>query len=212
MKRISILGALLLTSASYNPSPLLQTWLEFPIYRLPTIESDQGIQTIYKSNSRQKRIDFFNAKYNLIDLNNMYANFSLGDDGYLEFIVWKGSGSKGAVAANRYRGDQQKFSLWFTENYKIRSDATHILQVAEDKAVLAYKALTGKMPTSPLKIHWEFPRKGTSVIASLQPTDANLLSKCKSLRTNEYDCGNKLDVTRFDWINNTFKTVWLVRF
>ena len=204
MKRILSAIFFLVISTAQAAATIAQQWQSFPLAQLPTLSADTGMTSFLELVRKKGRQQAFTLPGTLYDPANGYANFQLGDEGFLEFIVWNTRQKSGYVVANRYLGESQKFELWkFNEsNQFVRANG--VLQVGPSEARAAYQRITGRAAKTTPRLHWEFPRKGTTITVSLDPTDQTLLSRCKVISEVEYDCGHALNVAEFKWTGQSF--------
>lgn len=195
----------LLVACSGQAAPTLKTqWQNFPLSQLPQLKADDGMKGFLDLVRQKGRQQALSLPGTLYDPANGYANFQLGDEGFLEFIVWNAKQKNGYVLANRYLGEEQHFQFW---KFNDRDQFTHVpelLRVSQSEAKAAYQRITGTAAKTAPTLHWDFPRQGTTITVSLNPSDRALLSKCKVISDVEYDCAEKLNVAEFRWTGTQF--------
>lgn len=203
MKKV-LLTLLLVAGTGQAASTLSSQWQSFPLMQLPQMKADHGMKgflDLIQKRGRQEAFSFPGTQY---DPQNGYVNFQLGDEGFLEFIVWNAKQKNGYVVANRYLDEEQNFQVWKFNERNQFTRMPDVLKVSQSEALAAYKRITGTAAKTTPALHWDFPRQGTTVNVSLNPTDKALLSKCKVISDVEYDCAGKLNVAEFRWTGTGF--------
>lgn len=203
MKKV-FLTLLLVACTGQAASTLSSQWQSFPLSQLPQMKADAGMQGFLDLVQKKGRKQAFSFPGTLYDPANGYANFQLGDEGFLEFIVWDTRQQNGYVVANRYLGEEQHFQVWKFNERQQFTRVPDVLKVSQGEAQAAYQRVTGKAPKTAPSLHWEFPRRGTTITVSLNPSDRALLTKCKVISDVTYDCGEKLNVAEFRWTGTQF--------
>lgn len=186
-------------------STLNSQWQHFPLTQLPQFKADDGMKGFLDLIQKKGRLPAFSFPGTQYDPTNGCANFQLGEEGFLEFIVWDSKQKNtGYIVANRYQAEDQNFQIWKVNGRDQFIRVPDALKVTQNEAKAAYQRLTGRVTTAAPSLHWEFPRQGTTITVSLRPSEKALLSKCKVISDVEYDCGDKLNVAEFRWTGTQF--------
>ncbi|UBV43057.1 hypothetical protein LAJ19_02195 [Deinococcus taeanensis] len=185
---------------------LEKSWQLVPISAIPALRNDPEVKALRKLSTAAREKLLFTPG-SLVDRKNQYANMRLGEGSFLEFTVWSGKDGGGAIGLNRYRGDEDVQALYlFDTKFKLK-EVSGLLRVSPAEAAAFYRKVTGVIPTGSVRTVVNLPRFGTSIIISLKPDDNRLLAKCTVLATNDYSCGDRLDVLKLMWTGSGFSRV-----